>query len=55
METKKDPRGRKPIKDKKRCVRFYLYDSTIKLFGDEDLLKAKIYAFIERKTKKDAV
>ena len=55
METKKDPRGRKPLQDKKKCIRLYLYDSTVNKLGGEDVLKARIYGYLERRAGKNAV
>lgn len=55
METIKDPRGRKPIKDKKKCVRLYLLDSTVTQLGGEDLLKGRIYDYIQRRIRRNAI
>lgn len=55
METKKDPRGRKPLQDKKKCLRLYLYESTVTRLGGEDLLKARIYGYLKRRIGKNAV
>lgn len=48
MESKKETRGRKPVKDKKETIRIYLRNSEIKYMGGEKKLIQKLYAFIER-------
>ena len=48
MDTKKETRGRKPLKDKKELVRIYLRLSEIKKLGGQKKAADKIYAFVER-------
>jgi hypothetical protein len=43
METKKDPRGRKPLKDKKKSIRVYIRESQIKKLGGEKAFVKKIH------------
>lgn len=51
MEKKKDPRGRKPVKDKKMCIRLYIQQSKIKKLGGEKALTKDMYEYIEEKVK----
>lgn len=46
METKKDPRGRKPLKDKKVCIRLYIRESQLKKVGGAERFTKKAYALI---------
>lgn len=46
METKKDPRGRKPLKDKKKCIRLYIRESQLKKMGGEKAFEKKAYALL---------
>jgi hypothetical protein len=43
METKKDSRGRKPLKDKKKCIRLYIRESQLKKMGGEKAAAKKFY------------
>lgn len=46
METKKDPRGRKPLKDKKKCIRLYIRESQLKKIGGEKVFTKKAYELL---------
>lgn len=47
MEIKKETRGRKPLKDKKVCIRFYIRQSKIKKAGGEKALTKSVYEYID--------
>jgi hypothetical protein len=48
MKKEKDPRGRKPVDDKKVCLRLYILGSTLSGMGGEDLLRKRLYTYIGR-------
>lgn len=48
METKKQTRGRKPVKDKKKAIRIYIYESEIKAMGGEKKTIQKLHMFVEK-------
>ena len=51
MEAKKTQRGRKPIEDKKKCIRLYILSSVVEANGGEENLKGYLEIRAERRAR----